>query len=226
MSWWSTKTQFDILVDNDSWILPHAQILLYELKKLGYRCNLARSHQQLNGGDVLFLLGCTQITPQSTIDQYHRALVVHESDLPNGKGFAPMTWQILEGKNLIPFSLIEAVENVDSGAIYLQRNVQLCGTELCDEIRALQGETTISLCLEYAQSPTEPEGKAQQGDESFYPRRTPKDSELDINKTLAQQFEQLRVADNKAYPAFFHYRGETYQLAITKVDNEKVGDNQ
>lgn len=221
MNWWAKKKQFDILVDNDSWILPFAHLLKQALEALNFQCNLARHHEQLSGGDVLFLLGCTQITPKLVLSKYHRALVVHESDLPHGKGFAPMTWQILEGKNVIPFSLIEADDKVDSGALYLQKHIELDGTELCDEIRKLQGQTTIAICLDYAEQPSEPLPQEQTGVESFYPRRTPKDSELDVEQTIAQQFEQLRVADNQAYPAFFHYRGVKYQLAITKVEDDK-----
>ena len=220
MSWWDTKSQIDILVDNDSWILPFAEQLSLVLQERGYDCVLARKHAELEGGDVLFLLGCTQITPASCLTKYQRALVVHESALPKGKGFAPMTWQILEGNNTIPFSLIEAADEVDSGAIYMQKHIHLNGTELCDEIRHIQGQTTLDICLEYIANEQEPIAIEQVGDDSFYPRRTPKDSELDINKTLAEQFEQLRVADNKAYPAFFTYRGQKYKIAISKVEDE------
>jgi len=44
-------------------------------------------------------------------------LVVHESDLPRGKGFAPVKWQILDGKKEIPVCLLETTEQVDSGDI-------------------------------------------------------------------------------------------------------------
>lgn len=41
------------------------------------------------------------------------------------------------------------------------------------------------------------------GKESFYPKRSPKDSELDINKSLNEQFNLLRIASNEDFPAFF-----------------------
>ena len=58
--------------------------------------------------------------------------------------------------------------------------------------------------------------KKQEGVESFYPKRGPKDSELDVNKTIKEQFNLLRTTDNKAYPAFFEMKGETYILKIEK----------
>lgn len=44
-------------------------------------------------------------------------LVVHKSDLPKGRGFAPVQWQILEGKADITVCLIEISDDVDAGNI-------------------------------------------------------------------------------------------------------------
>jgi methionyl-tRNA formyltransferase len=46
-------------------------------------------------------------------------LVVHESDLPVGKGFAPIQWQLLEENNEIIISFLQAHGLVDSGDILL-----------------------------------------------------------------------------------------------------------
>ena len=56
----------------------------------------------------------------------------------------------------------------------------------------------------------------QTGSGSFYPKRTGKDSELDVNKSIAEQFDLLRVVDNEKYPAFFNFRGRKYVLRIYK----------
>ena len=54
-------------------------------------------------------------------------LVVHESALPKGQGWSPMTWQILEGLNIIPVTLFEAVADLDAGPIHLQHQIKLKG---------------------------------------------------------------------------------------------------
>lgn len=46
----------------------------------------------------------------------------------------------------------------------------------------------------------------RRGEESFYSRRMLKDSELDVNKSIREQFNLLRVADNNKYSAFFSYK--------------------
>lgn len=74
--------------------------------------------------------------PLSALSHNAHNLVVHSSALPHGRGWSPITWQILEGKNEIPTTLIEAGETVDSGCIYARHQMQFKGNELLDEIRA------------------------------------------------------------------------------------------
>ena len=60
----------------------------------------------------------------------------------------------------------------------------------------------------------------QVGDASFYGRRSIKDSELSVNKTISEQFNLLRVVDNESYPAWFEIMGCKYRIKIDKI-NEK-----
>ena len=62
--------------------------------------------------------------------------------------------------------------------------------------------------------------KPQKGKESFYPKRTAKDSRLDIDKTIKEQFNLLRIADNEEYPAFFEIDNHRYILKIEKAKDE------
>ena len=54
----------------------------------------------------------------------------------------------------------------------------------------------------------------QQGEETSYPKRSTEDSELDTNKTLEENFNLLRIADNEQYPAFFIRDGKKYTIKI------------
>ena len=40
--------------------------------------------------------------------------MIHESDLPHGKGWSPIQWQILEGSDSITITLLDAEDKVDS----------------------------------------------------------------------------------------------------------------
>ena len=63
---------------------------------------------QVGNGDIVFYLSCGQIAPVDMLSRNKHNLVVHESALPDGKGWSPLTWQIIEGKNEIPITLFEA----------------------------------------------------------------------------------------------------------------------
>lgn len=212
--------RLSILVDNTSWILPYAEKLKKNFINMGLSCQLIRNENDIPYGDVCFLLGCTRIVSSRALLRNQLNLVVHESKLPSGKGFAPMAWQILEGKNKIIFSLIEAHNSVDSGDIWLQSALELKGTELCDEWRDLQGKKTIDLCLSFIEQFDSLNPVKQIGDESFFQRRTPKDSELDTSKSIDELFPLLRVVDNFRYPAFFYKNGVRYEIKIEKCNEE------
>ena len=216
-SWRSGPKKVTVVVDNDSWILPYALDLVTRLKGLGHQSTLCRNHDEIEQGDIAFYLGCVRITPEAVLARNQYNLVVHESSLPTGRGFAPLTWQILEGKNEVPVCLIEAAADVDAGVIYDRSTISFEGHELNAELRHQQGKKSIQLCERFCERSAPPQGQSQQGEPSFYARRRPKDSELDINKSILSQFQLLRVVDNERYPAFFTHAGHQYRLRIEKV---------
>ena len=59
-------------------------------------------------------------------------------------------------------------------------------------------------------------GVKQNGKETFYQRRNPSNSELDINKTILENFNLLRIVDNLRYPAFFIHKNQKYIIKIYK----------
>lgn len=206
----------NIVVDNPkSWMNPYAKRLAADLKSR-HTVFFVRDSKKVKTGDCAFYLSCEKIVPKDVLARNRHNIVVHESALPNGKGWSPLTWQILAGKNEIPITLFEAEERVDSGPIYLQEKMKFDGHELIDELHQVQGEATIRLVKIFLKKYSMINGKKQTGKESFYPRRTAKDSQLDIRKSIAEQFNLLRVADNEKYPAFFDYRGHRYILKIYK----------
>jgi methionyl-tRNA formyltransferase len=203
-----------ILVDNDSWILPYAEQLVQKLIGLNYETKLIRNIEAMELGWINFILGCTHLIQSDKLNLNQHNLVVHESDLPKGRGFAPMTWQILEGENKIPICLIDAADEADAGHIWLQDSIELKGGEICDEWRQLQGEKTIELCLRFVTEYASMSKVAQSGLPSYFSRRGPIDSRLDPNKTLSELFNTLRVCDNNRYPAFFEINNRRYILKI------------
>ena len=206
-----------ILVDNDSWILPYAKKLVKKIELMGFDSILLRSADDIQPSWINFMLGCTRIIDEKILMHNKHNIVVHESDLPKGRGFAPMTWQILDGADKIPICLIEAGAEADVGDILIREEIFLNGFELCDELRKLQGEKTIGMCLSFIENYQSIIKIKQIGVPSYYARRWPIDSRLDLNKTLVDQFDLLRVSDNERYPAFFEIGTQRYIIKIYKA---------
>lgn len=209
-----------ILTDNpNSWIIPHVE----ELKQLlsNHKVKHIFSQNDIVGGDIMFILSCEKIIPQHQLNLHASNIVVHPSKLPEGKGWSPLAWQILEGKNEITISLFEASSTVDSGNIYLTDVIKLRGNELNDEIKYIQGTTTVKMILNHLKnvekySLSKVPSYKQEGKESFYPKFKKEHNELNINKTIKEQFNILRIVDNEKYPAFFKIDGQEYVLKIKK----------
>lgn len=204
-----------LLFDKDNnWIYDFFKNSKLEFKN--YSINNFFSADEVLDFDIVFLLGYTKILPNKFLQRNKLTLVVHESDLPKGKGFAPIQWQLLEGQSEIKVSLIEATENVDSGDIFLQSIITFDGTELYEEIREKQAIATINIISEFLKLYPNITRTKQVGNETFYPKRKSSDGELDISKTLQENFNLLRVGNNDAWPSFFYFKGVKYVLKISK----------
>lgn len=210
-----------VLTDAGSWLSPYVDELAQEWELAGHNVRIAHSVEQALPADFCFCLSFSRIVSAEVRNQYRHTLVVHESDLPEGRGWAPMTWQILEGKRRIPVTLIEAVDAVDAGPIYLQEWITLDGTELNPEWRLLQARATQDLCMEWlkAYPAIVLRARPQTGEGSYYARRRPEDSKLDPSRTLIEQFNLLRVVDNQDYPAFFEMYGRLYKISIEPTND-------
>ena len=211
-----------ILTSSSSWFSDYVPELVGRLQENHAVDTFSHHSDIVDSYDVCFLLSYFNIVPEDFLRRNGRNLVVHESALPKGRGWAPVFWQILEGRNSIPVSLIEATAEADAGPICLQGSIELQGHELHDEIRKAQAGVTIELCVEYMSRTGSIQPRPQAGEPTTYPRRRPADSELDPARPLQDLFPQLRIASNTEYPAFFHHLGHKYVLSIRREGEEQA----
>jgi len=211
------KIKISILVDNqNSWIVPCLGELI-SLIPAKYKLIIVYKHKDVPKGEILFLIGCTRIISKKTLSLNKHNIVIHESDLPKGKGWSPVSWQILEGENRIPIVVFEATEELDAGDIYLKDYIYLDGTELYEEIKNKQGKKTISLILKFLEKYPNIIAIPQANiPETYYERRSTKNDQLDINKSIKENFNLLRIVNNERYPAWFEYKGTKYIVKIYK----------
>jgi len=186
-----------------------------------HEINICRTKADLTRGDILFLISCTQIITKSDRERYSVALVIHASDLPRGRGWSPHIWQILEGSKEVTCSLLEAEDKVDSGRIWKKVYFDVPPTALWDEINARLFAAELTLMDFAVMNFHTIQPKPQPIDivPSYYPRRTPDDSMLNVDMSIRSQFDRIRVCDPDRFPAFFDHLGCRYILKLEKADD-------
>lgn len=89
-----------ILTSPNQWFVKYAK----ELNNKIMKSSLFYDHKDLNSlNDILFILAYHRIIDEEYLNLNKHNIVIHESDLPEGKGWAPLFWQILEGKMKLYF---------------------------------------------------------------------------------------------------------------------------
>lgn len=210
-----------ILIDDaNSWFIKYARILK-ELLSIDNQVTICHNIKDCLVSDVCFMLSCTKIVPTWFLKQNKHNIVVHASALPKGKGFTPLKWQILEGKNIIPLTLFEAIEELDAGDIYMKDAICFEGHELLDEMQEKMALKIIRMCFEYANNVDNYIPTKQDGISSFYRKFNKYDDYINVDKTIREIFLRIRVADFKNYPLKFKINGYEYSLNVTKIKNDK-----
>lgn len=201
-------------------VVKNLHIWINHMGSRGHSATLFYDKADLEGGDILFLVSCSQLINDTERNKFTNTLVLHASDLPNDRGWSPYIWSILDGNNLITVTLLEASDPVDTGAIWFKEKFCLEGHELLPEINNQLFETELDLMTKAVENFGNIVPMEQSGDSGLYrKKRSPEDSRLDPNKTIAEQFDLLRVVDSQRFPAFIDYRGKRYLVKIEKDDN-------
>lgn len=192
-----------------------------EMRDQGHGVSICSDKKDLIGGDLLFLVSCAQKISDAERAKFKIALVLHASDLPKGRGWSPHIWAILSGAQQITVCLLEAADPIDSGAVWFRTHFCLQGHELLPEINRLLFSCELALMTRAVREFATVKPVPQFGDPGPYmERRTPADSRVDPDKSIAEQFDLLRVVDNRRYPAFFEHRGKRYRIALEKMDDD------
>lgn len=201
-------------------VLSSLQYWSGKMVNKGHVVSIHHEMTDLNGGDILFLVSCSQFINYEKRSKYKSTLVLHASDLPDGRGWSPHIWAIINGATEITVSLLEADDAIDSGPIWLKEKFKLEGHELLPEINAKLFHTELSLMTQAVEQFDCIKPVSQTGNPGKYmPKRSVADSQLDPDKTIAEQFNLLRVVDSERYPAFFNYKGQRYLIRIEKSES-------
>ena len=205
-----------LLDKSNNWLKKDTENFIKNYKKTKYLFKIFYDYKKIKKFDVVILLGFTKIINVKLLNKNKLNITVHESSLPKNKGFSPLQYQILKNKNIIDVCLIELKNKVDSGDILETSKIYFKGNELYDEIRYLQSKKTFQIITKFLKKYPSLTRKKQTGKSNFLKKRFPKDSELNINKTIRENFNLMRINNNNEWPSFFYYRENKYILKIFK----------
>ena len=188
-------------------------------KSSSHNISVVNKSQDVTNGDILFLISCTEMITKNIRDNFKHTLIIHESDVPYGRGWSPLVWQILEGKNKITITLLEAIDKVDAGNIWKKEIIDIENHEMIEEINEKLFSTKLKLVEFAIENMNNIKSTSQNDvDGSYYSQRTPKDSKLNINDSIVNQFNLLRIADKIRYPCYFEYLDHKYKIIMEKID--------
>jgi methionyl-tRNA formyltransferase len=185
-----------------------------------HQVELVNSKKKLSGGDILFLVSCSEIISSYERASYRYTLVLHASDLPVGRGWSPHIWQIIQGAEEITLCLLEAEDKIDSGRIWRKLTFPVPKHALWDEINTSLFFAELEL-IDFAVNQIEKINPITQDpsiEPNYFPRRFPSDSRIDPNLSIESQFNLIRVCDPHRFPAFFELHGKKYKLTLEKID--------
>ena len=176
--------------------------------------------------DIVFGTGIYQLIKEPYLSLPAYGMVFfHETPLPEGKGNSPIQWTVFNKRSNLTVTAFKATEGLDAGAILYQYNIQLSRSdtlEILDKKRSIGIKKCFGEILEELK-----QGyivlRTQTGQDSISQRRTPEDSELELNETLLNLWDKIRVCDNNNFPAFFKLKGKKI---ILRYEVEDLSQNE
>tara|TARA_Y100001958_G_C21096323_1_gene447790 strand:+ start:165 stop:809 length:645 start_codon:yes stop_codon:yes gene_type:complete len=169
--------------------------------------------------DIVFLISNTFLMSQNIILNNKLVLVVHESDLPKGRGFNPVQNQILNDKKKIPICLVKASLNkVDSGDIILNNFFYIKKSDLMDDIRKKQAKATTKIIKSFLKNFPNYKSYKQKGKASYFKKLDQNSHKLKIHKTIYENLNILRISNPK-FPAYFTLENKKFYLSLKKKNN-------
>ena len=145
--------------------------------------------------EKIFIPHWSYIINDEIYDSYE-CIVFHMTDLPFGRGGSPLQNLISRGIYHTKISALKVDKGIDTGDIYLKRDLDLNGsaTEIFRRGNLIIMEMIISI-LENKIKPTPQKGKV-----TMFKRRKPHQSNIIELKTLQKVYDYIRMLDADGYP--------------------------
>lgn len=210
-----------ICSDNKHPIFPMLQEWIRNLPS-EHNAELYQNSNDLKGGDLLFLISCSQIIGEKERSLFKSCIVLHASDLPKGRGWSPHIWEVLGGAEVLTISAIDAAEPVDSGDVWRKLKINIPRNLIWNEVNQLIFNAELKLMTYIVENYHQiiPMPQPLDGGGTYYRKRTQEDSEINPRDTIENQFDLLRICDPNRFPAFVKIRGRKYKILVKDYESK------
>ena len=142
-------------------------------------------------------------------------IIIHSSNLPKGRGWAPIYHSVRDGHSDYTISSIFASKDVDKGNIIVKASFPILPEYTAKYLREVDTEISILLIRKIFDKwqNSQITSKKQIGIGSYHPRRFPKDNEVKINYSLKKILPHIRAVENNN-PAFFYFKNVKYIIKV------------
>ncbi len=212
-----------ILATEKEW---HFQLFTKLKKKFNQdKWYLVSSREELNRNNLkdlntkyIFFPHWSYIIPKDVFQQFE-CIVFHMTDLPYGRGGSPLQNLILKGHKETKLSAIKVEEGIDTGPVYLKKDLSLSGAawEIFERVSELIEEMIIEI-INNDISPT-----PQFGEPVIFKRRKPNESKLPRAENISELYDFIRMLDAPGYPhAFIEH--DDFKIEFTEVQLNKLNE--
>jgi methionyl-tRNA formyltransferase len=136
---------------------------------------------------------------------------VHDSLLPEYRGFAPLNWSIINDEPKTGVSLFRISERMDGGEILLQREVPIGHSDSAPDVYRRVCDATVRVVLDGYRLLDEGNGSPVAQDYSkgsFTCSRTPRDGRIEWVHTTRQIYNLIRALTFPYPGAYTYYQGQ------------------
>ena len=212
-----------------------AHLFEEQLKDYGHKVTLIKSHKEVKKCDVCLVSGCYEIIPEEYLNIPKYGFVgFHETDLPKGRGCAPINWTLINGKKKLVICAFKIVKGMDEGEILRDFVYKIKNGDTCDDLRNQANNVIAELLDVFFNSAYDVDclfgtafcnAKKQTGRPTYYRKRHAEDSRIDIDKPIKGQWNLIRsCSDKEGYPAFFEIYDRKFKIVPMEVKNENIGN--
>ena len=147
-------------------------------------------------------------------------VVFHSSDLPRGRGWAPIYNAIVQDVPQYVITGIAASDDVDAGNILVKASFAMRPDYTAPQLRIWDDEICLMLIaqmLARLSGGWSLKGVVQDGEGSWNPRRRPFDGEVNADEPLREMVNHLRASE-ASHPAYLLYQGVRYNMTLTPAE--------